>query len=126
MIDMKCPFRQGYEKPLHYPCTLLIKLKPGCSYDKRLYCDIFSLYYKCEKEWDMGDLTDKIEWWCYATDFERYITQLQKDLEITRKALDLAFEMLKDIKNDPDTNNELTQEIADRLSEIKTLTERGE
>lgn len=40
--------------------------------------------------------------------------------------LDLAFEMLKDIKNDPDTNNELTQEIADRLSEIKALNKRGE
>lgn len=80
-------FRPGYEKPLHYPCTLLMKAKPGCSYDKRLYCDIFSLYYKCEKEWDMGDLKDKIEWWCYATDLERYIKQLQKDLKIATKAL---------------------------------------
>ena len=80
-------FRQGYEKPLHYPCTVLMKAKPGCSYDKRLYCDIFSLYYKCEKEWDMGDLKDKIEWWCYATDLERYIKQSQKDLEIATKAL---------------------------------------
>lgn len=65
-----------------------MKAKPGCSYDKRLYCDIFSLYYKCEKEWDMGDLKDKIEWWCYATDLERYIKQLQKDLGIATKALE--------------------------------------
>lgn len=42
----------------------------------------------------------------------------------TRKALYLAFEMLKDIKNDPDTNDELTQEIADRLFEIKTALEQ--
>lgn len=82
-------FRPGYEKPLHYPCTLLMKAKPGCSYDKRLYCDIFSIYYKCEKEWDIGDLKDKIEWWCYATDLERYIKQLQKDLEIATNALKL-------------------------------------
>lgn len=80
-------FRQGYEKPLHYPCTIMAKAKPGCSYDKRLYCDIFSLYYKCEKEWDISDLKDKIEWWCYATDLERYIKQSQKDLEIARTAL---------------------------------------
>lgn len=80
-------FRQGYEKPLHYPCTIMVKAKPGCSYDKRLYCDIFSLYYKCEKEWDISDLKDKIEWWCYATDLERYIKQTQKDLEIAIKAL---------------------------------------
>ena len=83
-------FRQGYEKPLHYPCTVLMKAKPGCSYDKRLYCDIFSLYYKREKDWDIGDLKDKIEWWCYATDLERYIKQLQKDLETATKALNLA------------------------------------
>ena len=71
-----------------------MKAKRGCSYDKRLYCDIFSLYYKCEKEWDMGDLKDKIEWWCYATDLERYIKQSQKDLEIAKKALTDAKQTL--------------------------------
>lgn len=47
-----------------------------------------------------------------------------QELIHTRKALDLAFEMLKDIKNDPDTNDELTQEIADRLFEIETALEQ--
>ena len=32
--------------------------------------------------------------------------------------------MLKDIKNDPDTNDELTQEIADRLEEITALEQK--
>lgn len=59
----------------------------------------------------------------YAT---KTIKDLKSKLEIKRNALDLAFEMLKDIKNAPDINDELTQEIADRLSEIKVLTERGE
>lgn len=45
-------------------------------------------------------------------------------LDCTYKALDLAFEMLKDIKNDPDTNDELTQEIADRLDEITALEQK--
>lgn len=96
--ELKKPFRQGYEKPLHYPCTILIKTKPGCSYDKRLYCDIFSLYYKCEKEWDMGDLKNKIEWWCYATDLERYIKQLQKDLEDAQEEIErLETELAQEV-----------------------------
>jgi len=50
--------------------------------------------------------------------------ELREALIRTRKALYLAFEMLKDIKSDPDTNDELTQEIADRLSEIETALEQ--
>ena len=62
-------------------------------------------------------------------DFVKYaridkLLTLETELERTRKALDLAFEMLKDIKNDPDTNDELTQEIADRLFEIETALEQ--
>lgn len=86
-MTSKLQFRQGYEKPLHYPCTILIKVKPDCSFDKRLYCDISSVYFRREKDWDICNLKDKIEWWCYATDLERYIKQSQKDLEIARKAL---------------------------------------
>lgn len=51
----------------------------------------------------------------------QYVSDIKTELERTRKALYLAFEMLKDIKNDPDTNDELTQEIADRLDEITAL-----
>lgn len=51
-------------------------------------------------------------------------SDLKDELERTRKALYLAFEMLKDIKNDPDTNDELTQEIADRLDEITVLKQK--
>lgn len=47
-------------------------------------------------------------------------------IDRTRKALYLAFETLKDIKNDPDTNDELTQEIADRLDEITALMQGGQ
>lgn len=83
----KLQLRQGYEKPLHYPCTIMVKAKPNKSIDKRLYCDIFSIYFKREKEWDMSILKDNIEWWCYATDLERYIKQSQKDLKILKEAL---------------------------------------
>lgn len=57
----------------------------------------------------------------YENKLKDKIKELEAELERTRKALYLAFEMLKDIKNDPDTNDELTQEIADRLDEITAL-----
>lgn len=42
---------------------------------------------------------DKVEKWCYIKELSPYILALEAELERTRKALDVAVDALKGIKN---------------------------
>lgn len=77
---------------------------------------------------NVGYVHESVNHWCcdyeFCPSYNETDTETYDVLIRTREALNLAFEMLKDIKNDPDTNDELTQEIADRLFEIETVLEQ--
>ena len=55
--------------------------------------------------------------WAYLADF----INCQKELDRTRKALDVAIETLRDIKNNPNTNDEDTEMLAYRLEQINEI-----
>lgn len=65
-----------------------------------------------------------IEQWCCDKCHLSGGYKLWQELIRTRKALDVAIETMRDIKNDPETNDENTELLAYRLDQIKTITEQ--
>lgn len=56
---------------------------------------------------------------------EKEVEKIKEELDRTRKALDVAIETLRDIKNDPNTNDENTELLAYRLEQINEITKGG-
>lgn len=99
---------------------------PESCEDIAFYVDgyLYSGYY--EPQYNQYGIfgASKVEKWCYKRELSSYILALETDLECMRKALDVAVDALKEIKDGKiPVSLGINMDINDALDKITALTE---